>query len=359
MTTAAQPEGNAKGVPAEGHDPVIALANSLLRWRKFILNVSVLALFATLGLTVLRGPRYSSSASFAPQVRRAPSNAAGVAAQLGITLNSAEGGQSPQFYHDLLKTRAVLRPVITRNYARPESPRDSASLLEILNINGPDEPARVDRAERQLKRAIVTGISIRTGVVSFTIRMKKPELARDVARAMIASIQEFNVQSRQSSATAERRFTERRLTDVRIELRSVEDTLRLFLERNRDYRNSPALAFAFDRLSREVALRQAVYTQVAQALEQSKIEEIRDTPVLTVVDEPIAPPRPDNRQWLLKSVAALAIGALAAILMAFGMDYLAGARARRSSATEELNRQIGAIFSHVPWLRRFRRHAAE
>src|SRR2546428_650042 len=98
----------------------------------------------------------------------------------------------------------------------------------------------------------------------------------------LALVNTFNLERRQSRAAQEKRFVETRRTEARDELQVAEDRLKSFLERNRDYRNSPQLVFDQERLAREVALRQQLLTSLSQAYEQARIDEVRDTPVITV-----------------------------------------------------------------------------
>ena len=95
-----------------------------------------------------------------------------------------------------------------------------------------------------------------------------------------------------------------------------------FMQRNRDWRNSPQLVFTHDRLDREVSMRQAVYTTLVQSYEAARIDEVRNTPVITVMEPPDVPAKPDPRLALLKSLLAgivgLALGAFfAAVRQAF------------------------------------------
>ena len=126
----------------------------------------------------------------------------------------------------------------------------------------------------------------KTGVVELEVTAGNPGLAQEINQRLIDLVNEFNLRTRQSQAANERAFTERRLEEVRQELRATEDGLQSFLQRNRDYTNSPALTFQVERLQREVSMRQEVFTTLAQEFQQAKIEEVRDTPVITVVEAP-------------------------------------------------------------------------
>jgi uncharacterized protein involved in exopolysaccharide biosynthesis len=177
-----------------------------------------------------------------------------------------------------------------------------------------------------------------------------------VASALLDELSLYNQERRRSRATEERRFTEQRLAEARAELRAAEDRLQSFLQVNREYRSSPRLAFDQDRLSREVIMRQEVYNSVAKAYEVARVEEIRDAPVLTVIERPRVPVAPDTSARRRKLMAGIIIGVLVGIATAVlreyfrtirtagGADYYEFAQVRR-----EATRQMAG-----PW-RRVRR----
>ena len=115
---------------------------------------------------------------------------------------------------------------------------------------------------------------------------------------------------RQTRARAERTFAEGRQAEALAELRAAESDLLEFLTTNRDVTGSPALVARRERLQREVTMRQTVYTSLRQSYEQSRLEEVRDTPTITVVEDALLPARPDSRKLLQKLVLASAIGLL-------------------------------------------------
>jgi uncharacterized protein involved in exopolysaccharide biosynthesis len=57
-------------------------------------------------------------------------------------------------------------------------------------------------------------------------------------------------------------------------------------------------------------MRQEVYTTLMQAQESAKLEVVRDTPVITIVEDVQMPIRPDSRGALLKTIVAFLFGCL-------------------------------------------------
>lgn len=325
MTLHAHPAPSAIGPvsrePEEGLS-FLGLANLLLRYRRLIGALALLGFVLLPAITLLFPRSYTSPSVFMPQTRSAASSLSGLAAQLGFTLPSTESGQNPAFYADLLESNSILGSVVDSKYQyqTPEGPV-TGTLVEIYGSKGKNAALRRDAAIRQLRGEVDATTAQKTGVVELEVTAQHPDLARQVNQRLIDLVNEFNLRTRQSQAANEREFTERRLDEVRQELRTTEDRLEAFLQRNRDYTNSPALTFQVERLQREVAMRQEVFTTLAQAYEQAKIEEVRDTPVITVVQAPELPVRPDSRWLVLKALLGLLLGFMLGAAIAVWRSY--------------------------------------
>jgi uncharacterized protein involved in exopolysaccharide biosynthesis len=191
-----------------------------------------------------------------------------------------------------------------------------------MEVSGRTPELRREAVIRRLGDRIQAVAVVKTGVVRVRVTAESASLALEMVRCILDRLNWFNLETRQSQARAERRFMEGRLDEARTELRAAEDRLQGFLQRNREYRNSPELTFQQDRLARDVQVKQQVYTSLAQAYEQARIEEVRDTPVITVVEQPDLPVRPDRRGAARSALVALIAGGMLATLIAFVMTLL-------------------------------------
>ena len=124
---------------------------------------------------------------------------------------------------------------------------------------------------------------------------------------MLELVNDYNLRRRQSQARQEREFLEGRLTEVRRELSQAEDSLARFSRRNRRLADSPELQVEQERLQRQVTLRQQVYLTLAQNFEAAKLEEVRSTPLISVIDQPDVFVEPLLRHTLLKVLAAFLV----------------------------------------------------
>jgi uncharacterized protein involved in exopolysaccharide biosynthesis len=314
---------------------LISLLNVVLRERWRIVRAAALALVVAVAVILLLPRTWTSSGSFRPQQRQtAAAGLSGLAAQFGLTVPNLDNSQSPAFYADLLRSRTILGHVVDTDYvARENGAERRARLVEWLEVDKkPAAPIRRQVAIEKLGDLLQVEMSPRTGIVTFAVTTKRPELSAQIAERLLGEINRFNLESRQSQASAERRFTEGRVATVRQELREAEGRLEAFLRQNRQFRSSPELTLRQERLRQDVALIQDVYTTLAQAYEQAKIEEVRDTPVITVVERPELAVRPDPRGLIKKGILALVLGAALGIMLAFLREAMS--RTSRDAAAE-------------------------
>jgi uncharacterized protein involved in exopolysaccharide biosynthesis len=178
------------------------------------------------------------------------------------------------------------------------------------------EPWRQTIAVQHLRDDLDTKSDLKTSLITVTFRSRSPTLTRDVSNRILDVLNEYNLQMRSSQYSAERAFVEARLGEERDGLRSAELRLQNFLQHNRGYTKSPQLAFEYERLQREVTIQQQVYTALAQNFAQSRIEEARNTPAITVVQRPDAPAVPDSRMLALRLTIAIIIGLIIAVALA-------------------------------------------
>lgn len=276
------------------------LAAVLLRNRRFIAIITAVGIVVSVALALLRQTTYTTTFTFLPQATQDQSRAglASLAGQFGINLGSLSGAQqSPQLFADLLVTRGVLGPIAADSFSVSADSTPRMPLATFLKV-GRGAPLLVaDKTLRALRKNVIsTSVAIRTtGMVTVNVRTTSRYVSLAIAGRLLDGLNHFNLITRQSQAREERRFTEARLADAQASLRAAEDALQRFLEGNRQFSASAALKFQQDRLQREVQLQQQVVTSLAQQYEENRIREVRDTPVITVIDPPVLAARPDAR----------------------------------------------------------------
>ncbi len=323
---------------------MLAVVNALLRHRRSLFTAAVgLSLF-TVGLTLMRPREFTARASFTPSESGAVSGRLlGIAAQFGIPIGTTAAAATPAFYAELLHSPELLRKVALSVYSLETAPRGwfgltravgtDSTLIGLLGVSGETFDRRRERTVRELSEIMPVAFDRQTGIVTLAVTTHSPELSEQIARRALALVDEFNVSVRQTQAAAERTFVEGRLAEARSALRGAEDALEAFENRNRSVQ-SPDLVREMERLRREVALQQELFVTLAQAYEQARIEEVRNTPVVTVLERPIRPV-PDSRRLVVRGVGALMVGLLLAAFVALLRDFVLGARGAAAEEADE------------------------
>ena len=345
---------------AEWHDDnamsFFTLGTTLLRNRWRILAWGLISATMAAIMVLRTPPVYVASASFIPQGQESGrSGVAGLAGQLGISLSSGNPSLSPEFYARLLKSRALLTPIVRDTFVVAEQNSRTYSFVDLVGAVG--TPAqKEERALRDLADMINVTVVRTSGVVEFTVTSVYRSVALALSHAVMDRINEYNQLTRRGQAEAERRFVEERVAVAGAGLRQAEDRLARFLVTNRQFGNSPELAFERDRLQREVDERQELVAGLRQALEEVRIREVRNTPVVTAFETPSAPSLPAPRGRGKRIIFGFGLGAFVGVLIALTSGMVARRKQEGDPEADEfvgtLGEVKGEIFRPVHWVRR-------
>jgi uncharacterized protein involved in exopolysaccharide biosynthesis len=237
-----------------------------------------------------------------------------------LPLNLSENALSPSFFAGILTSRELATTTLLTQVRDSSSlpPGPSQRLLDVLGVKGKTEAARLEKGVKLLHKRMSVQVDKASGIITLRVEMPSPGIAADVANGMVATLNTFNLQRKQSQSREQRRFIEERLQSSKEELERAEATLQKFLETNRDYAQSALLLFEERRLERTVQLRQELAIALAKGYDEARIAEVRDTPVLTIVDSAVPP---TQKSWPRTWLYAL-LGGLVGAAIAFGAAYL-------------------------------------
>lgn len=333
---------------------LFGFVNVLLRHRRLI-SVCCLAGGAILGLTALQTKRmFLSNTSFTVRGSR-QAQPTGLAARLGLTAGSSAEGQTPAFFGDLVTSRAILGPVSRKAYtiSTPRGPVQ-VSLASVFGIEEKNPAIAASRALDVLMSRVAISQIGRTGIIRPTASAERPEIAQQILQNVLTELDTYNLAQRRKRASAERDFVERRLADAGAALALAEGQLSNFLQTNREYDSSPVLAMENDRLRRVVRMRQQIYSGMAQALEQAKIEEVRDLPTVSVIDQPEMALSPEPPLAIRRSLLGLIAGLMVGIVLAFLRERAVEVREAKTRAYAEYSAlKTDALGGLTPrWARR-------
>jgi uncharacterized protein involved in exopolysaccharide biosynthesis len=339
-------------VPRSDEISVVSLLNVILRHRVMIVMLMLLFGFYAGFKSITSAKHYTVESQFVVKGSRTPGQLGGLAASLGINFGGGDAAQSPAFYLDLLEAKAILWPVAQKTYSvKTDTGVVTGNLIKIFNIK--DRRPNVARAKviDALKGAISSTSSVKTGVITVLVHAGRPDLAVQISSNLLDQVNIYNLTRRQEQAAGERAFVQRQVDEKRAELRQAEGELRDFLESNRMYAQSPELILERTRLQRQVDMRNTLYTSMLQSYEAARIDEMRDLPVISVIEPPEMPIQPDPRGGVKKTAIGLAVGLLLGIVIAFFKEKMAANKEAQTDDFVEFSRLKKAAVGDLthPW----------
>jgi uncharacterized protein involved in exopolysaccharide biosynthesis len=95
-------------------------------------------------------------------------------------------------------------------------------------------------------------------------------------------------------------------------------------------------------MQREVSRRQEVYTSLLQSREEAKIREVRELPVITVLERPRVPVVGESRKTVLKVLMGGLAAGMIGVVIAFVAHAMAGAKRESGDEAREFFELIDA-----------------
>jgi len=316
-------------MPSSTDSGLLDYAWVLLRHRRLVLGIPILGAVLTFGLSFLLPKRWTAETSFVPEASSSlelPQGIGALAGELGFSLPGADPMSSPDFYAAVMESRSLVERTLRTRFPVPGAAADSAPLIDILQIEEDTPRERIESGVEWLRDHSSATVDVETGAVKFSVELPDPELAAGVTSHMVGLLNDFNQRTRNLRARERRKFTEARSRDAEADFTTAEDSLRDFLSRNRQFEFTPQLLFERNRLERQVTLRQEVYQTLRREYEIARIEEVNDTPVLTVVDPAVPPAYPSSPRPVRMAFVAGVLGLLLGVSLAFLLQYLERSR---------------------------------
>ena len=292
------------------------IVNIIIKYKKaFILKCMII--FGILGSTgsFFLTNYYSAGISLFPAENKSSSSSQlqSLALRAGVNLD-----QNDQSYNitDVAKSRRVAEKVLSNKWNNINLENktlisfwklDEAGILsKFFNQTYTNE----DLLNKGLKKYFMlldVKEDRRTGLIQVNIEMESPNLAAEVANFIGSEIQSYIQKQNTVKAVKEKLFISGRLIVVKGELEKLEEDLKEFKERNRGYEVSPELFMIYSQKFREAEAKQQVYVTLQQQLELARISEVKQTPIINILDEakpPVSKSRPNRAIISLLSLLA-------------------------------------------------------
>lgn len=314
-----------------------AVFGHFLRHARWILGLPLIAFVVVALYMGSKEHDYIARSKFLPASADFSGRDTGVFSQLSRLMNrGGGGGPGSLFYSFLIPSTAFLRDAartefeFTRLTEEGQEERVQGTLAEIYGAPSSNEEAEL-RTSLSIMRGMVSADRENgTDFVVVSVEAPWKGLAVAVNNRILEMVNQFNLEQRRSQAAAEREFIEARMAEAKAELEAAEAAFVQFVETNQQYQQSPRLQFEALRLQNQVDLKRNLYSQLAQSYEEARISEVRNTPVVTIVERPsetVYRPKGGNDPFRFGLMAAVVV-----LLLTLGFF---GARAFFSRQREE------------------------
>lgn len=316
---AAQPQ-----LPVEEFS-IVELRRGVARRWPWLVVIPALAGLLGAGAALAWPKTWTATTTFVPEQALGSSSTSliGALGGLGSLLGDAGGGAgalaklkdgpSTEFFADVLTSQDLLASTLRSEFPDPANRSVKRPLLDLIDVSGDTPERRFGNAVRKLKRRAVVTVTRKSSIVNLNVTLRDPVLSAAVANRMLDLLNRFNLDRRQRSSTEQRRFAEQRLRTAQAELDSTDRLRSRFLDANRNYYESPRLLATFDQLDRAVRVKEGILVGLTKTYEESRVAEVRDTPLLTIIDVATPPDRPLQRPVLWGGLAS-GLGVLMALV---------------------------------------------
>ncbi len=294
--------------------------------RKLIGILTASVTVAAVIISLLLPKYYNSTVVILPETN--PSKLAGLGglSDLASLAGVNVGGEASlsKLYPTIVRSEAVLKSVIYQKYLS-KSFADSVNLIKIWDIEEDKPELAYESMLRVLREELEVSLDNKTSVLSISLMTKEPQLSADIVNAVASELDLFVRTKRTTNASEQRKWIEGRLKEVKSDLEKSENTLRDFRENNRRIADSPQLLLEQERYIREVQINSTLYTELKKQYELTKIEEIKNIPIVNVMDAGRAAATREKPQRRLIVTAAFFLSLLAGISFVY-VTYAYGAR---------------------------------
>jgi uncharacterized protein involved in exopolysaccharide biosynthesis len=269
----------------------------------------------------------------------------------GINIGGASSGLTPQAYTEILGSREVRLAVVrdTFYFADEDTTTTFVDYVDrppgligtilkytiglpgtIMEALQGDQRATIEtqsgariyptEAEEEAIKAIgdriASSVNQETGLMTVSVTAGEAGLAATLAKSFLQHLTDRVSAIRTEKARRNLTFMEERFAEVEQELRTAEEELATFVDRNSGIQ-SARLETERERLQRQVAFKSELYQQLQAQVTQARIELQRSEPVITVVEQPVPPMERSAPKRALIVILCLVFGAFLGIGGAF------------------------------------------
>ena len=253
--------------------------------RKFIGIVTGVVTVLAVIISLILPESFKSTAILLPDTDKSKLGSLGGMSDLAALAGVSVGGEGSivKLYPTIIKSESVLKTVIYTKYQTKEY-SDSVNLIQYWKIKEKNPERDYEVALLNLRTGLDVALDLKTVVLTMSIETEEPQLSADILNTTVRAADKFIRTQRNTNAMEQRKWIEARLVEVKADLSRAENALKEFREKNRMVSGSPQLLLDQERLMREMQINSTMYVELKKQYELIKIEEIRTTPIINVMD---------------------------------------------------------------------------
>ena len=172
----------------------------------------------------------------------------------------------------------------------------------------------IEKAIKKFNKHVQVSEDRISGLIKITTTFQNPVIAAKVANFIGDQVEIYIQKENSAQSTKEKLFISDRLVIVKEELELSELELKDFKERNRGYEESPELFMKYSQLFREVEVKKEVYLTLQQQLELARIEEVKQSPILHILDYAVTPIKKSSPNRVIFLIISAILGLAISIL---------------------------------------------
>ncbi len=264
---------------------------------------------------------YISDASILPsfeESRTASFGAfSGLASNLG--LSNLPSKSNSQLYPEIFRSRPIIFSLLEKSFKNFDN--NNETLLDLLKIEENSREKRLQKGYKIINKIISTNVNDRTGVVNLSVETDKNWLSKEIADALIELFIEYNKNTITSKAKENRIFIEKQLKKTENEFNRAEEELTEHRNKNRSIDDSPELQRERGRLLLDYDMGKTNYISFKNEFEMAVLQEVKDTPVINILNTPIISQYKSRPNRRLIVIVASFMGIILGVFGAFGLEY--------------------------------------
>jgi len=316
-------------ITASDEIDLLEIFKTIWQGRKLIAIITILVTLLGLTNAMLTKPLYQATTSFysLENQKSSGSSLGAAAAMLGMS-GGNDAGIGGYKANDIIKSRKI-RTALTKQLWQTDQYKSPVDLYTFWKIKGTSDADKLDKLLLKLEKSVTVAeekksnfiSSASASLVTVTVKTGDRELSKKIANKITELTNDFMQQARNKNIKESIIFIEQRLKDNKKELIEAEENLKQFKKTNQIV-VSAELQLELARLQREVTIKQEVYLTLVKQKEMSLIDVVKQSNVISVLDEAVRPEYKVSPKRLNMLITSFILGLFLGIAIVVGKKMI-------------------------------------